>query len=69
MAANRRSKVRRNVKEPIQSGSGESVEQQRRRRTVFAGGDRLVQQRSDFLASEVARPTGPAPAIAHFDCL
>ena len=68
MAANPGLKLRRNAKKPIQSGSGERVERRRRRRAVFARVDRLVQQCPDFLASDVARPTGLVPGIAHFVC-
>jgi hypothetical protein len=64
MAVRPRSKVSRNAKKPIQSGA--SVGRRHRNRAVFARGDGLVQQRSDFLASDVPRSIHLAPSIAHF---
>jgi len=58
------SKLSRNAKKPIQSGA--SVGRRPRSRAVFTRGDGLVEQRSDFLANDVARPTGLAPSVAHF---
>jgi hypothetical protein len=69
MAASRRLKLPRNAKKPIQSGSGASVGQRRRSRALFARSGGLVQQCPDFLASDVARPTGLAQSVAHFVCL
>jgi hypothetical protein len=48
MAASPSPKLPRNAEKPIQSGSGARVERRRRRRAVFARGDGLIQQRSDF---------------------
>jgi hypothetical protein len=67
MAASRRPKLRRNAKKPILSGA--SVGRQCCSGALFARGDGLVQQRPDFLASDVARPTALAPSVAHFVCL
>jgi hypothetical protein len=67
MAVRPRSKVSRNAKKPIQSRA--SVGRRHRSRAVFARGDGLVQQRSDFLASNVPRSTGLAQSIAHFVCM
>jgi hypothetical protein len=66
MAASRRSKLPRNAKKPIQSGASVG---RRRSRALFARGDGLVQQCSDFMASDVARPTTLAPSVAHFVCM
>jgi hypothetical protein len=66
MAASLRSKLYRNAKNPIQSGA--SVGRRRRGRVLFARGDGLVQQHSDFLASDVAHPTGLAHSGPHFVC-
>ena len=67
MAANRRSDLSRNAKKPIQSGA--TVGPQYCSKTLFARGNGLVQQRPEFLASDVARPTGITPGVAHFDCI
>jgi hypothetical protein len=55
----------RNNKTPIQSGAG--IEQQvLQSRALFARSDGLVEQFPDFLASDIARATGPAQSVAHF---
>ncbi len=64
MAVRPRSKFIRNAKKPIQSGA--SVGRRHRSRAIFTRGDSLVEQRSDFFANDVARPTGLAPSVAHF---
>ena len=64
MAPRGSSKLSRNAKKPIQSGA--SVGRRPRSRVVFTRGDGLVEQRSDFFANDVARPTGFAPSVAHF---
>jgi hypothetical protein len=58
MEASRRSELSRNAAKPIQSSA----------KVLFARGDGLVQKRPDFLAGDVARPTGLAPGVAHFVC-
>ena len=64
MAASPSPKLSQNVEKPINSGA--RVGRRCRGRAVFARGDGLVQQCSDFLASDAARSTGPAPSVAHF---
>ena len=61
-------KLPRNAKNPIQSGSGASVEPQRRSRAVFVLGDGFVQQCPDFVADERTRPTGLAQSVAQVVC-
>jgi hypothetical protein len=64
MAVHPRSKLPRTAKKPIQSGA--NVGRRPRSRAVFTRRDGLVQQRPDFFANDVARPTGLAPSGAHF---
>ena len=67
MAAGRRSKLSRNAKKPIQSGT--NVAWQCCSSAVFALGDGLVQQCADFLANDIARPTALTQSIGYFVCL
>lgn len=64
LAAIGRSKLSRNVERLIDSGA--LVGRRCRGRAVFARGDSLVEQHSDFFANDVARRTGPAPSVAYF---
>jgi hypothetical protein len=63
MAVRGSSKLSRNTSKPIQAGA---VGRQWCSGALFARGDSLVQQCPDFLASDVARATGPPPSVAHF---
>ena len=65
MVARRSSNLSRNDKTLVQPGEGVG-RQVLQSRTVFARGDGCVQKCVDFLASDVARPTGSAPSLAHF---
>jgi hypothetical protein len=65
MVARGSSKLSRNEKTPVQPGEGVG-RQVLQSRTVFARGEGCVQKCPDFLASDVERPTGSAPSLAHF---
>jgi len=65
MVARGSSRLSRNDKRPVQPGEGVG-RQVLQSRTVFARGDGCVQKCLDFLASDVAGPTGSAPSLAHF---
>ena len=65
MVARGSSKLSRNEKTPVQPGEGVG-RRVLQSTTVFARGDGCVQKCTDFLASDVARPTGSAPSFAHF---
>jgi hypothetical protein len=60
MAASPSPKLSRYAEKPTQSSSGARVEPRRLHKAVFARGDALVQQCSDFLAGDALREAGRA---------
>jgi hypothetical protein len=64
MVARGSSKLSRNDKTLVQPGEGVG-RQVLQSRTVFARRNGCVQKCLDFLASDVAHPTGSAPSLAY----